>query len=92
MILEVAGLTKRYGNITALDQVDFTLSGRGIVGFVGANGAGKTTALRIMSGLEEPDAGDVKFDGVSIIDYPDKIRYQRRAAGRNTDKLLGGVR
>ena len=74
MILEVAGLTKRYGNITALDQVDFTLSGRGIVGFVGANGAGKTTALRIMSGLEEPDAGDVKFDGISIIDYPDKMR------------------
>lgn len=74
MILEVAGLTRRYGNITALDQVDFTLSGRGIVGFVGANGAGKTTALRIMSGLEEPDAGDVKLDGISIIDYPDKMR------------------
>ena len=74
MILDVTGLTKRYGNITALDQVDFKLSGGGIVGFVGANGAGKTTALRIMSGLEEPDAGDVRLDGVSIIDYPDKMR------------------
>ena len=74
MILEVTGLTKRYGNVTALDKIDFTLSGRGIIGFVGANGAGKTTALRIMSGLEEPDAGDVKLDGVSIIDYPDKVR------------------
>ena len=74
MILEVTGLTKRYGNVTALDRIDFTLSGRGIIGFVGANGAGKTTALRIMSGLEEPDAGDVKLDGVSIVDYPDKVR------------------
>ena len=74
MVLEVEGLTKRYGNVTALDKVNFTLSGRGIIGFVGANGAGKTTALRIMSGLEEPDAGDVKLDGLSIIDYPDKVR------------------
>ena len=74
MVLEVEGLTKRYGDITALDKVNFTLSGRGIIGFVGANGAGKTTALRIMSGLEEPDAGDVKLDGISIIDYPDKVR------------------
>ena len=74
MFLEVANLTKRYGKVTALDQVTFNLSGGGIIGFVGANGAGKTTALRIMSGLEEPDAGDVKLDGVSLIDYPDKMR------------------
>ncbi len=74
MVLEVEGLTKRYGKVTALDQVSFKLSGSGIIGFVGANGAGKTTALRIMSGLEEPDAGDIKLDGVSIIDYPDKMR------------------
>ena len=67
-------MTKRYGKVTALDQVSFKLSGSGIIGFVGANGAGKTTALRIMSGLEEPDAGDIKLDGVSIIDYPDKMR------------------
>ena len=76
MILEVEGLTKRYGKVTALDQVSFNLSGHGIIGFVGANGAGKTTALRIMSGLEEPDAGDIRLDGVSIIDYPDKVRRQ----------------
>ena len=74
MFLEVANLTKRYGNVTALDHVTFNLSGNGITGFVGANGAGKTTALRIMSGLEEPDAGDVKLDGVSLIDYPEKLR------------------
>lgn len=74
MVLEVEGLTKRYGKVTALDRVSFKLSGSGIIGFVGANGAGKTTALRIMSGLEEPDAGDIKLDGVSIIDYPDKMR------------------
>ena len=84
MLLEVVGLTKSYGNITALDRIDFTLSGRGIIGFVGANGAGKTTALRIMSGLEEPDAGDVKLDGVSIIDYPDKVR---RKVGFMPDSL-----
>ena len=74
MVLEVSGLTKCYGEIKALNQASFKLSGSGIIGFVGANGAGKTTALRIMSGLEEPDAGDVTLDGVSIIDYPDKVR------------------
>lgn len=74
MLLEVTDLSKRYGNVTALDRASFTLNGGGIAGFVGANGAGKTTALRIMSGLEEPDSGDVRFDGVSIIDYPDKMR------------------
>ena len=74
MVLEVSGLTRRYGRITALDRASFKLDGNGIIGFVGANGAGKTTALRIMSGLEEPDAGDVTLDGVSIIDYPDKVR------------------
>ena len=74
MLLEVSNLTKRYGKVTALDRAEFTLNGGGIIGFVGANGAGKTTALRIMSGLEEPDSGDVKLDGVSLIDYPDKMR------------------
>ena len=74
MFLEVSNLTKHYGKVTALDRVTFNLSGNGITGFVGANGAGKTTALRIMSGLEEPDAGDVKLDGVSLIDYPEKLR------------------
>lgn len=74
MILEVRNLTKSYGRIKALDQVSFTLDEKGIIGFVGANGAGKTTALRIMCGLEEPDGGDVSLDGVSLIDYPDKMR------------------
>ncbi|MBR7107356.1 MAG: ABC transporter ATP-binding protein [Lentisphaeria bacterium] len=74
MKLVVDKLTKRYGMITALDQVSFELSGSGIVGFVGANGAGKTTALRIMCALEEPDSGDVLLDGVSMIDYPEKMR------------------
>lgn len=74
MVLEVSNLTKRYGRVTALDRASFTLNNHGIIGFVGANGAGKTTALRIMSGLEEPDSGDVKLDGISLIDYPDKMR------------------
>ena len=74
MKLEVFDLSKRYGRINALDRVSFQIEGAGITGFIGANGAGKTTTLRIMCGIEEPDLGDVLWDGMSLVDYPEKMR------------------
>ncbi len=60
MNLEVSGLTRHYGDLTAVDDATFTVEGGRLTGFVGANGAGKTTAMRMIMGLLEPSSGEVK--------------------------------
>ncbi len=60
-MLELAGLTKRYGNVVALDGLSMTVEPGRIHGFVGRNGAGKTTTMRITLGLARADAGDVRW-------------------------------
>jgi ABC-2 type transport system ATP-binding protein len=62
-MLELDGLTRRFGDRVALDGLSFTVAAGQLYGFVGPNGAGKTTAMRIVLGLLEPDAGTVRFDG-----------------------------
>ena len=61
--LEVDGLSKSYGEVRALDGVSFRVQAGEIFGFVGSNGAGKTTAMRIMLGVLRPDAGQVRWNG-----------------------------
>ncbi len=65
-MLEVRGLTKRYGSVTALDSATFAAARGRLVGFLGPNGAGKTTTMRCVFGLVTPDAGDVRWDGRAI--------------------------
>ena len=65
-ILEVVGLTKRFGRLTALDAVSFTAEEGEILGLFGPNGAGKTTCLHCLSGFTAPDGGRVIFDGHEI--------------------------
>jgi len=62
-VLRVDGVTKRFGERTALDAVSFDVVPGGLTGFVGANGSGKTTAMRILMGVLEPDQGGVQLDG-----------------------------
>src|SRR3954471_10796864 len=57
--IEVRGLVKRYGEITAVDHVDLTVNPGDVFGYLGPNGAGKTTSLRMMLGLIQPTAGTV---------------------------------
>ena len=59
--LVLAGLTKLFGNIRALDQLDLTLELGSIHGFVGPNGAGKTTMLSIVAGLKRKTSGNITF-------------------------------
>ncbi len=61
--IQARGLVKRYGRITAVDDVDLTVSPGDVYGYLGPNGAGKTTTLRMMLGLIRPDAGTVKLFG-----------------------------
>jgi ABC-2 type transport system ATP-binding protein len=62
-MLELRGLTRRYGDVVALDDVSFTVGEGQMFGFVGPNGAGKTTAMRIVLGVLEPNAGEVLWRG-----------------------------
>ena len=62
-MLELIGLTKRYGDVLALDGLGMTVAPGRMHGFVGRNGAGKTTAMRVALGLVEPDAGEVRWRG-----------------------------
>ena len=62
-MLELIDLSRRFGDVVALDGVSFTVPTGEIVGFVGPNGAGKTTTMRIALGVLEPDAGEVRWKG-----------------------------
>lgn len=61
--IEISGLTKRYGKVTAVDDLSFAVERGSITGFIGPNGAGKTTTLRLMLGLARPDRGTARFEG-----------------------------
>ena len=63
IILETKGLTKRFGNSLALDNVDITLECGKIVGLLGPNGSGKTTFLKLINGLLKPDQGTITIGG-----------------------------
>jgi ABC-2 type transport system ATP-binding protein len=67
-VLELKGLTRRYGDLVALDDLSFTGAEGQLFGFVGPNGAGKTTAMRIILGVLEPDTGQVRWRGQPITD------------------------
>lgn len=74
MKIEVVNLTRRFGNTTAVDHISFSFQKGQAFAFVGPNGAGKTTTMRMMATLDLPDEGDVLYDGVSAMEYPENIR------------------
>jgi branched-chain amino acid transport system ATP-binding protein len=69
-LLEVAGVTVRFGGITALDGVSFDIAEGHIVGLIGPNGAGKTTLFNCLSRLYVPSAGDIRFEGRPLAQTP----------------------
>jgi ABC-2 type transport system ATP-binding protein len=74
--IEVSHLTKRFGNLTALDDVSFTVSEGETFGFLGPNGAGKTTTIRILTGISAPTSGTASIFGNDIIRDPIATRKQ----------------
>ena len=64
--LEVERLTKRFGDFTAVDHISFTVREGEIFGFLGANGAGKTTAMRMLCGLSRPTSGEARVAGFDV--------------------------
>jgi D-xylose transport system ATP-binding protein len=65
-LLSLRGVRKRFGAVQALDGVDFEVSSREVVALVGDNGAGKSTVVKIISGIYAPDAGELEADGVPV--------------------------
>jgi ABC-2 type transport system ATP-binding protein len=72
--VEVTGLTKRFGDFTAVDGVSFAIRRGAIFGFLGPNGAGKTTTIRMLLGLLRPTSGTATVLGFDVARQPDEVR------------------
>lgn len=100
--IEVNNLRKEFGKFVAVNNISFNVKSGNIFGFLGANGAGKTTAIKMMSGILEPTSGDALIGGFSIAKNPDKVKlnigymsqrfslYNDLSVGENID-FFGGV-
>jgi len=65
-LLEIDGVSKRFGPVQALDRVDFAVGAGEVVGLVGDNGAGKSTLVKTIAGIHSPDAGSIRFGGETV--------------------------
>jgi ABC-2 type transport system ATP-binding protein len=74
--IEVKNLTKRFANFTAVDNISFDVAEGEIFGFLGANGAGKTTAMRMLCGLSLPTSGEATVAGLDLNKYSEKIKQR----------------
>jgi ABC-2 type transport system ATP-binding protein len=73
-MIQVKNLTKYYGNLCAVDQINLDIQQREILGLLGPNGAGKTTTLRMLTGFLQPTAGSIHVKDYSIDEYPLEIK------------------
>lgn len=74
--IEVKNLTKKFGKFVSVDSISFNVAQGEIFGFLGANGAGKSTTIRMLCGILEPTSGDALVGGYSIMKEPDKVKTQ----------------
>ncbi len=100
--IEVKNLTKRFGSFTSVDNISFNVKQAEIFGFLGANGAGKSTTIRMLCGILEPTFGEAMVGGYSVAKNPDRVKqnigymsqrfslYNDLAVGENLD-FFGGV-
>ena len=100
--IEVKNLTKKFGSFISVDNISFNVKQSEIFGFLGANGAGKSTTIRMLCGILEPTSGDAMVGGYSVAENPDKVKqnigymsqrfslYNDLAVGENLD-FFGGV-
>jgi len=83
VMLELNGLTKRFGNVTAVDNLTFTVQKGEIFGLLGENGAGKTTTLRMLATMLKPTSGTARLAGFDVVRSPEEVR-------RRVGFLFGG--
>ena len=80
--IRVEGLTKRFDAVTALDGIDLEIPARTVFGLLGPKGAGKTTTIRILSTILEPDAGRAEVLGRDVVRQAKEVRTQIGLAGQ----------
>ena len=73
-MIQLNRLHRFFGATRAVDDVSFEVQAGEVFGYIGTNGAGKTTSMRILSTLDEPTSGDAYVDGFSVVDDPDRVR------------------
>ena len=73
-MIEIKNLTKRYGQINAVNDISLTIKKGEILGFLGPNGAGKSTTMNILTGYLSPTSGSVTIDGFDIMDSPQEAK------------------
>ena len=73
-VIEVKNLTKKFGDFTAVDQISFKTYKGEIFGFLGANGAGKTTAMKMLIGISTPTSGEASVTGLDVYSQPNQIK------------------
>src|SRR3979490_211238 len=74
IMIEADGLTKRFGNFTAVDHVSFKIAKGSIFGFLGPNGSGKSTVIRMLCGILEPTEGTARIGGRDVVREGEAIK------------------
>lgn len=90
-ILEARGVTMRFGGLTAVNDVNFTVREGEIVGLIGPNGAGKTTFFNCLTGMYKPTDGEVTFDGAVLPPKPRKVVLAGMARTFQNIRLFGNM-
>ncbi len=88
-IIAATGLTKRFGAFTAVDDLTLSVEPGSIFAFLGANGSGKSTTIRMLIGLLEPTAGTIRVDGVDVIANPRQVRERIGYMGQKVSLYQG---
>ena len=104
-VIEIESLTKRYGDLTAVNDLTFEVDAGEVFGFLGPNGAGKTTAIRTLLGMQAPTAGSVRIDGHDTTDeaqrldaladtgyLPSNPQFDQQATGRDVLALHESIK
>jgi ABC-2 type transport system ATP-binding protein len=91
-VIVTSGLVKRYGDVTALDGLDLSVSAGKVLGLLGPNGAGKTTAVRILTTLLPPDGGTARVAGIDVVENAKEVRKRIGLSGQYAavDEYLSG--
>lgn len=89
-VIETSGLSKRYGEVLAVDGLTLNVPARGITGFLGRNGAGKSSTIRMLLGIARPTGGSGRVLGRSIANERDSIEIRRHVAYVHEDKQTYG--
>ena len=80
--IEATGLTKKFGDVVALDGVSVSVPSGSVLGLLGPNGAGKTTAVRILTTIIRPDSGSARVLGYDVVSNASAVRYRIGLAGQ----------